>query len=56
MAPLAPGESVLVIETIALAHPVLIAHPLVGPSGDNGPFLVWGFDEPFASRLITATS
>jgi hypothetical protein len=53
---LAPGESVLVAETITITHPVMFAFPPVGPSGNNGPFLLGGLDGPLASCLITATS
>lgn len=53
---LAPGDSVLVTETITLTHPVMFAFPPVGSSGENGPFLLGGLDGPLATCLITATS
>jgi hypothetical protein len=49
---LAAGYSVLVTEQITFGHPLLVAFPPVGPSGDNGPFLT-NAEDP-VSCLITA--
>ena len=51
--PLASGESVTLTFDEVFSHPLLIAYPPVGPTGDNGPFLNTGEDGPF-SCLITA--
>jgi hypothetical protein len=49
---LASGETVLVTNHIVFSSPVLVAYPPVGPSGDNGPFVVRETDDE--SCLITA--
>jgi hypothetical protein len=49
---LAPGESISATYDITFTQPLLVAYPPVGPTGDNGPFLV-NEDGPF-SCLITA--
>jgi hypothetical protein len=49
---LAPGTSVLVTEQITFDGPLLVAFPPVGPSGDNGPFLISAEDP--VSCTITA--
>jgi hypothetical protein len=49
---LSSGASVLVTWSVAFSQPLLVAFPPVGPSGDNGPFLING--EGPASCLITA--
>jgi hypothetical protein len=49
---LAPGASLAVTEEITFRHPLLVAFPPVGPSGDNGPFLTAAEDP--VSCLITA--
>jgi hypothetical protein len=50
---LASGETVSATETIAFTHPLLVAYPPVGSSGDNGPFLITG-EAVDAGCLITA--
>jgi hypothetical protein len=52
---LASGEKVLVTNRVTFSHPVLVAFPPVGPSGDNGPFLLVGEDIDDSVCLITAT-
>jgi hypothetical protein len=37
---LAPGESLVATYDITTSQPLLVAFPPVGPTGDNGPFLV----------------
>lgn len=37
---LAQGETIVVTFDIQFAHPLLIAYPPVGSSGNNGPFLI----------------
>jgi hypothetical protein len=49
---LAAGENVFVTNHITFSSPVLVAYPPVGPSGDNGPFVVRETDDE--SCLITA--
>jgi hypothetical protein len=49
---LASGETVFVTNHIVFSSPVLVAYPPVGPSGDNGPFVVRETDDE--SCLITA--
>jgi hypothetical protein len=39
---LSPGQSILVSLGITFVHPLLVAYPPVGPSGDNGPYLITG--------------
>jgi hypothetical protein len=48
---LASGQSIVVTWDIESVHPLLVAYPPVGPSGDNGPYLITE-DGP-ASCLIT---
>ena len=50
---LASGQSILATFDITFTQPLLVAFPPVGPTGDNGPFLI-NEDGP-ASCLITAT-
>jgi hypothetical protein len=50
---LSSGESMSAVWSITFAHPLLVAYPPVGPSGDNGPFLI-GSEGPL-SCVITAT-
>jgi hypothetical protein len=49
---LAPGESILATWDMTFEQPLLVAYPPVGPSGENGPFLIRE-DGPY-SCLITA--
>jgi hypothetical protein len=49
---LGSGDTVLVTFTITFSQPLLVAYPPVGPTGENGPFLING-EGPF-SCLITA--
>lgn len=51
---LAPGQSILVTLDIAFDRALLVAFPPVGPSGNNGPFLITE-DGP-ASCLITGST
>lgn len=39
---LQPGQSVTVVYDIAFSHPVAVLYPPVGPTGDNGPYLIKG--------------
>jgi len=50
---LAVGESVFVTNQVAFSQPVLVAYPPVGPSGDRGPYVLFGDTDDF-SCLITA--
>jgi hypothetical protein len=50
---LASGQSVTVTYDITFSHPVAILFPPVGPSGDNGPFVITE-DGPY-SCTITAS-
>jgi hypothetical protein len=50
---LAAGESVFVTNRVEFSSPVVVAYPPVGPTGDNGPFVLFGGTEDF-SCLITA--
>jgi hypothetical protein len=50
---LASGESVFVTNRVAFSSPVVVAYPPVGPSGDNGPFILFGGADD-SSCLITA--
>ena len=50
---LAPGETVVATFDITFQHPLLVAYPPVGSSGDNGPYLITE-DGPL-SCAITAT-
>ncbi len=50
---LAPGETVVATFDITFAHPLLVAYPPVGSSGDNGPYRITE-DGPL-SCAITAT-
>lgn len=50
---LAAGQSVTVVYDISFSHPVAVLFLPVGPSGDNGPFVIGG-EGPF-SCTITAT-
>jgi hypothetical protein len=50
---LAPGQSIVATFDIAFTHPLLVAFPPVGPSGDNGPFWV-GEDGPLSCVITGA--
>ena len=49
-----PAQSVLVTLDITFDHALLVAFPPVGPSGNNGPFLIR--EEGPASCLITGST
>lgn len=42
---LSPGETVDLLYTLHFSHPFALVYPPVGPSGDNGPYLVTGEDD-----------
>jgi hypothetical protein len=50
---LAAGESVLVTNHVVFSSPVVVAYPPVGPSGDRGPYVLFGGTDD-VSCLITA--
>lgn len=50
---LLPGQSIVATYDITFTQPLLVAYPPVGPTGDNGPYLI-SEDGP-ASCLITGT-
>jgi hypothetical protein len=39
---LIPGQTLTVTWAVTFAQPLLVAFPPVGPSGDNGPYLING--------------
>jgi hypothetical protein len=51
---LAPGETLVVTFDIVFKHPMLVAFPPVGPTGDNGPFLT-GEEGPLACAITAAS-
>jgi hypothetical protein len=40
IAPLAAGQTALVTYDVSFSHPVAVLYPPVGPTGNNGPFMV----------------
>jgi hypothetical protein len=53
IAPLASGQTATVTYDISFSHPVAVLYPPVGPTGNNGPFMVT--EEGPAVCQITAT-
>lgn len=51
---LAPGQNIIATFDITFTRPLLVAFPPVGPSGDNGPYLV-GEDGPLSCAITGAT-
>jgi hypothetical protein len=47
---LSAGESVDLLYTLDFSHPFALVYPPVGPSGDNGPYLVHG-EDPVTCRI-----
>lgn len=50
---LSSGETVDLLYTLDFSHPFALVYPPVGPSGDNGPYLVHG-EDPVVCRITAA--
>jgi hypothetical protein len=51
---LAPGQSIVASFDITFRHPLLVAFPPVGSSGDNGPFRI-SEEGPISCEITGAT-